>query len=310
MDFKHSELVFDLPSEEYHGEKGSFSSSQLKTILQDPEIFYKKYILNEIPKESNPAFDVGTYFHCAVLEPHLLKNECIVYPGKVRSGAAWEKFKEEHSKKTIITNSDFTKAEVLIDAINNSPIAAKYLKGSSVEVSAKVFIYVIGRDVYCQLKGKVNVLTMFGWVSSDMDFTTLEEFAVKLAIKVRADSIRVGEGIISDLKSTTGNCKDEHAVKEKVASYEYDLSASLYLDIFTAATGELYHTFLWMFASKDIGNSKTWAASEKQKLVGRVKWKKAVVLLAECISNDWKFSDTLGICEPTFWNSALLNEEF
>ena len=120
----------------------------------------------------------------------------------------------------------------------------------------------------------------------------------------------MGEGIISDLKSTGGNCKNKHDIEAKVASYEYDLSASLYLDIFTAATGELYHTFAWLFASKDMGNSKTWLASERQKIVGRYKWRNAVVLLAKYISEDWIFSDEIGIADPTYYNAILLNEEF
>lgn len=302
-------LIFDMPSDEYHGEKGSFSSSQLKTMLEDPELFYRKYITKEVAKEESAAFDTGTYFHCAILEPHRLEEECIVFSGAIRRGKEWDAFKEKHSKKAILTKNELEKAETLIAAVKNSPVAMRYLEGAAVEVSAMLIIYVMGRHVYTVIGGEVQKLTLYGWEFSDLDLETLEDFAVKLKMKVRADSIRIGEGVISDLKSTNGNCKDEHAVMGKVAEYQYDLSAALYLDIFTAVTGDVYEKFAWIFASKDIGNSKTWIASERQIRVGRKKWKKAVVLLAHYISNDWTFQDQEGILEPTFWNAALLHEE-
>ena len=63
-------------------------------MLEDPEKFYKEYITKEIPRKEVSAFDVGTYFHTAILEPHLLEKECAVYPGAVRRGKEWDAFKE------------------------------------------------------------------------------------------------------------------------------------------------------------------------------------------------------------------------
>ncbi len=284
-------------------------------MLEDPEIFHKKYITGEIGRESMPAFDVGTYFHTAILEPHNLEKECIVYPGAKRMGNAWETFKAEHAGKAIITTGDLTKAETLIKAIKESPVAMSYLEGGSAEVSAYLDVWVLNNNVYCvsdymTTEEWPHILTIHGWMPDNISFDLLEEFGVKLKLKVRADSIRVGEGIISDLKSTTGNTKDKHEVESKIANYAYDLSASLYLDVFTAATGQEYKTFAWLFASKDLGNSKTWLASERNIQAGRVKYKRAVVLLAKYISCDWVFSDEAGICEPTFYNAILINEEF
>lgn len=307
-------LIFDLPSDQYHGQKGSYSSSQLKTMLEDPELFYKKYITKEMAKEESSAFDTGTYFHCAILEPHRLNEECAVFTGVRRQGSAWDAFKLANAGKAILTNNDLEKAETLIKAVKESPIAMKYLLNSEVEVSAFIDVYVFYGQIYTAITKEsfgpvVHVLSLNGWTVTNTELDILQEFAVKIRLKVRADSIRVGEGIISDLKSTTGNCKSEHAVKEKVASYEYDLSASLYLDVFSASTGDVYDTFAWIFASKDLGNCKTWLASEKQKQVGRIKWRKAVLLLARYLSTDWAFEDEVGICEPTFFNQALLSQQ-
>jgi hypothetical protein len=298
-----SNLILDMPSSEYHGEKNSYSSSQLKTMLQDPEIFYKKYITKEIEKEESSAFDVGTYFHCAILEPDKLEAECAIYPGSIRRGKDWEEFKKLHDGKAILNSSGLIEANVLIGAVKESPIALKLLKDSSVEVSAFIDVYVFNDEIYTEIAKKTHILTIEGWVETELiGIAMLTDFATKIRLKVRADSIRIGSGVISDLKSTRGNCKDEHSIKQKVADYDYDLSASLYLDVFTAATNTVYHSFFWIFSSKDFGNSKTWIASEKNKKVGRAKWKKAILLLAKCIENDWTFEDSIGECGPTFYN--------
>lgn len=306
-----NKLDFTMPSDVYHGEGNSFSSSQLKTMLQDPELFYRKYITKEFPKEENQAFDVGTYFHTAILESEKLAEECIVFPGDFRRGKAWEDFKELHKGKAILTKSNVAQADALIKAVNESEIAKKILEGGSVEVSAFLDIFVFDKQIYTFFPDEsLYKLSANGWQKVEGESGSVIEFSTKLRLKVRADSINLEAGYISDLKSTTGNCKDAHAIKEKVASYEYDLSASLYLDIFTATTGKLFKDFYWIFASKDIGNSKTWVASEKQKIAGRYKWKRAAVMLAEYIDSNWTFKEEIGVCEPTFYNNALLSEEF
>jgi hypothetical protein len=50
MDFNR--LHFDLSSADYHGMKDTYSSSQLKSMIEDPEVFYRKYISKEEEKNS------------------------------------------------------------------------------------------------------------------------------------------------------------------------------------------------------------------------------------------------------------------
>jgi hypothetical protein len=300
-----------MTSEEYHGTKNTFSSSQLKAMLQDPEVFYKKYISKELPKEESSAFDVGTYFHTALLEPEKLDKECIVFQGAIRRGAEWETFKEQHKGKAIISKTEKVTADKLIAAVKDSPISMKFLETSKSEVSAFVEFYVMGKEVFAFRGEECFCLMPVGWVptSGDYEPEDIKEFGVRLVIKVRADSLGVGTGVISDLKSTSGNAKKAFDMQSKVSNYEYDLSAALYLDVFTLASGEEFHTFVWIFASKDVGNAKSWKASDKNIMVGRMKYKHAIIELAKYVSSDWQFNDELGVLDPPHYALDWLSKE-
>lgn len=287
-------IIENMPSSEYHAKGNTFSSSQLKTMLEDPEIFYRKYISKEIAKEESPAFDIGTYFHTAILEPEILEKECAVFTG-IRRGAKWEQFQIENKGKAIVTDKEYEQCLSLINAVKSSEVAMSYLSKGKAEVSAFITLLVSSGNVFSE----DFVLTPNGWERAKMPKTGIE-----LTIKCRADFL--GDSYILDLKSTTGNAKNDFAMRQKVSAYSYDLSASLYLDIFSVALKKPMRTFLWTFASKDMGNSRTYVASQQNVLIGRAKWKKAVLLLAQYISNDWQFKDELGILEPNFYETEWI----
>lgn len=304
-----NKLTTDLSSNEYHSFTGTYSSSQFKDILDDPEIFYKKYISKEIEKEHVDAFDVGTYFHTAILEPHLLDKECVVYEGGVRNGKKWEDFKALHAGKAILNPKGREQAEILIKAVKESPIAMSLLEGAEPEITAFAKLYVMGDDVFSfDPKGDCQYLTISGWVpgTGEYEEDDIKDFAETVIVKVRADIFGRGKGRISDLKSTTGSCKTEHSLQGKISGYKYDLSAALYLDIFSLVSMELYDRFYWIFASKDMKHSKTWDASAKNIMIGRSKWKKAVCLIAKYKAQGWKFTDEMGVLEPAHYENAWL----
>lgn len=301
----YNQLLTDLTSEEYHGMKGSYSSSQLKTMLEDPELFYKKYITRETAKEENAAFDVGTFFHTAVLEPHMVETECLVYPGAVRRGAEWEKFKAENAGKVIVSKTERETVRKLVAAVNDSPISMGYLKTSQPEVSIFVEVYVIGGEIFGFRDDVCYCLLSNGWCPTTLDYEEddIKEFGVKLVLKARADALDIERGIISDLKSTTGNAKDTSEMKNKVNSLNYELSAAYYLDVFTLGSGVEFHTWNWIFASKDYGNARTYKATDKNIMVGRAMWKESIVLIAKYVSSEWQFYDSLGEIGPTSFKS-------
>lgn len=276
-------------------------------MLEDPEVFYKKYVTKEIVRESIPAFDVGTYFHTAVLEPEKLDEECAVFGGGIRRGKEWDDFKSKSGSRAIITKSEKETADKLISAIKDSPICMGFLDSSKPEVSAFIEIYVFGEDIYSIKEDVAYVLVSVGWVPSlDIEPEALKEFGTKIILKTRADALGIGTGVISDLKSTTGNCKNAYEMQGKVNSYQYDLSAALYLDVFSMASNEEYHTFVWLFASKDMGNARAYRATDKNIIVGRAKWKKAIMDLTFYINNNWTFTDSLGEIGPSVYSLEWL----
>lgn len=78
---------------EYHADRTSLSSSNLKTILEDPHKFYNEWVLgNKKVEEEKPYFIEGHFTHTLLLEPELVSNY-VVYPGLRKHGAAFEQFK-------------------------------------------------------------------------------------------------------------------------------------------------------------------------------------------------------------------------
>ena len=97
-------IIKNMSNADYHKQHAPedhyYSSSQLKTILDDAETFKKKYITRELEdKSSNPVFDIGTYFHTAILEPHLLNEECAVFTGARRAGKVGKLLKQRMKVK-------------------------------------------------------------------------------------------------------------------------------------------------------------------------------------------------------------------
>lgn len=288
----------EMSSADYHAERGHYSSSQLKDMIYSPELFYKKHVSREIAREENAVFDIGTYFHTAILEPHLLNKECAVYEG-VRHGAKWEAFKEKNKGKAIITMGEKVKAMNCVNAIRSCPISMAYVNMGTPEVSAFLRLYVWMENIYYLKDDSAFKITYTGWKKCSIgEYENLKEGIllgehVEVGVKVRADSIDLRGTTISDLKSSSGDVADDFKVRGKTSDYCYDLSAALYIDIFSAVIGVTYTDFVWLYASKDLHEKlkapvgKPWRASADNILIGRSKWTYAILEIAHYISRNW-----------------------
>lgn len=284
-------LVHDLTSERYHGLMGTWSSSQFKDMIEDEDYFIKKYILKEIARQESGAMDTGTYFHAALLEPHKVKHEIAFFEGKTRYGKVWQEFQKQHKGKTIITMDMKAQGDLMVKAVKNSPTSMEYLKGKP-EVSFFAELFVWKGSIYAPHYKKQ--LTREGWVDAAHKANECRK-GHRLVVKVRADTL--GDTFVSDLKSTSGNARKEHDIRHSISKYRYDLSAALYLDMFSLEMPDI-RDFVWIFASKQTNNAAPWRASPSNILVGRAKYISAMLKMADCAQSNWELVDHLREAEP------------
>ena len=272
---RYDDMSDDIYHAQHSPENHYYSSSQLKDMLKSPELFYRKYIAKTIPRESIAAFDIGTFFHTAILEPEKFEDTCAVFKGGRRGTKAWDSFVSENPGKTIITMPEKIKADRLINSTLDSDIAMDL-------------------------------------IDDELAVSEVSFFAKLLSVncKVKTDTIRLGQDFsyLTDLKSTTGDVKDAHSIRSKITNYSYDLSAAFYMDMVNNWIKDNnldfapVDKFYWHFASKDEGMGiKTWVASDDQIAIGRAKYRKALKLIRKYTALKWTFPEEIGVIQAAGW---------
>jgi hypothetical protein len=284
-------LIRDMSSDAYHGTEGTWSSSQLKDVIEDEEVFIQKYIKKSIARQEREAFDTGTYFHTGCLEPHKISKEVAVFPGKTRYGKQWDAFRVANKGKLIISENQKKQGDGMIKAVQASPISMDYLKGVP-EISLFIELFVYGGEIYAPHFKKV--LRSTGWEVTDISPKVTSK-GYRIVVKTRADTM--GDTFISDLKSTSGRANNSISVRGSISKYKYDLSAAFYLDLFSLMNEDI-SAFIWIFASKENPCAASWIATKQQILVGRAKWSWAIKRIADLAASDWEIVDYLREAEP------------
>jgi hypothetical protein len=199
---------------EYHADRTSLSSSNLKQILKDPQQFYQEWILgNKEDKKENPAFLEGKFVHTLILEEHLIEKYA-VYMGLKRQGATWESFKAEHAGKDLITIAQVQRCQALFKA------------------------YSARKEAMAMISGGVSEHTML---------TTI----LDVPIKTRADYINIDKGYIVDVK-TTAYPSDIDSFREVINQYSYELSAALYCQAAYNNYGKLFDFYFIVLSKADL----------------------------------------------------------
>lgn len=265
-------VYYDMDDETYHQqhseEEHFFSSSQLKTMLEDPIRFRDEYILGKkpaTPPALQDAFDVGTLVHTAILEPDKLKGSYVKWEtGGNRTGSVWEEFKAKHKGKLVLNPNMLKQANKCIKNLKASKLCMAQFTDGEAEVS-----------FFVEFEG--------------------------LRVKVRTDWLRATS--IDDLKTTTGNVRDVVKIKNKVKSLNYDLSAAFYVDVVNYCI-DLFEldrpkieTFRWIFGSKDKDSAQVYDG-KAYLAMGRAKYKKAIELIHKHSANGWKFPEEIIDLEP------------
>lgn len=111
-------------------EDGTHHYSQLKRI-PDSGVQYLHAV--NTPFDPTPPMLLGTGVHVHTLgeRPGAPVH---VFPGKTRSGKAWEEFAAAHTDGDILTATEWEKARQIADAVKRDPVARSYLDGAQYEV--------------------------------------------------------------------------------------------------------------------------------------------------------------------------------
>jgi hypothetical protein len=85
-------------------------------------------------KKESPALAWGATVHGAILEPERFWPSCAVWRDGAKRGKAWEAFKESNAGKTILSETEETALEAIIDAVYAKPEAADLLLAARHEI--------------------------------------------------------------------------------------------------------------------------------------------------------------------------------
>ena len=200
----------------YHADRKYLSSSVLKTVLKSLDDYKTQYI-DGIAKVfgNRAALDEGSLSHALILEPHLVDQDFLFYPGFRKDGAAFDTFMaklpDDRKRLPVISTPQYARVKQLHQAYLNCKTATDLMT-----------------DVQCEQ-------TICGSLHG-------------IPIKVRFDAISVERGHIYDVK-TTGYSGDVDSFKQTLSDLKYELSGALYCAMAEQYYGKPF-TFYYIVLSK------------------------------------------------------------
>lgn len=240
----------EISNADYHADKLSLSSSNLKLLLKDPQQFYKEKILGLRDEVKKDFFSEGSFVHSLILEPEKVKEDYAIWPGLRKQGAEFKAWAEQQEGKTILSRPQELRCNNYFRAFKQQPVAKKILKGTKSEYT----------------------------IVSELD---------GFKCKMRADAINLEEGYIVDVKTTSFG-SDIDSFRGAVLNYGYDLSAAFYADIASKHYGKQFD-FYFLVISKTELSCDVYKASFKTLTTGRKLYKKALKLYAKCMeTGEWR----------------------
>lgn len=205
-----------ISNTEYHSDRNFLSSSVLKTIYKDIAEYKKYYIDGEVkPQPANTAaLEEGTLAHSMILEPHLVDTDYLFFKGAIKTGPEWKAFKEALPKNVMgLSWPQKARVEELAKVYRSRPEAVQLVEGCITE-----------HTICAELSG--------------------------VPVKIRADGIRPGEGIILDVK-TTGYGSDKESFIMTLKKLDYQLSAALYCQVAEQFYGRPFKFYFIVLSKRD-----------------------------------------------------------
>lgn len=192
--------ILDLTNEEYHA-RSEWSSSQLKLLPKEPELFGKRYV------EKNPAFQfkqttstkLGTAVHDIVLEhtPIVMFPKSALSASGSKAGSGYKSFVADNPGKVLCKPDD--PILYMVESIRKEPCARKWLDSE-------------------------------GPVEQSM---TYRDEVSGLDLRVRLDKLSdlgASKGVVLDVKSTNKNPYSKREIARVIYDRGYYKQAAWYWD--------------------------------------------------------------------------------
>jgi len=273
----------DIPDEEYHRGTTGWSSSQLKTLLEQTPAHLRHDMA--APSEDTKSTALGGAVHAALLQPHRYDDLVAVLPElNLRRPAEREirdQFYAEHAGKSIITQAQAETAEKMIASVRAHPMAAALLSDIVPESS-----------VY--------------WWYRSMDPDDDEQY--RQMLKVRPDALSIAHPVIVDLKTAID--ASYTAFIRAVMRHYYHVSAAMYLEGVNQCKPlleELRHFAYTKFVFVVVENEEphptaVYELSQEFLDIGKALYRRAVRTLRDGIAQDWPaYPEDIRIIEPPPW---------
>jgi len=207
-------MLTELTNAEYHAHE-AISKSKLDAARKSGK--HLQDMLFGPPRESTPAFDLGTVLHASALPGENPDEIAVRMPdGMKKTTKDGIAFKKEHQGKIILSPADAYLIDQMMLSLREHPFSASLVNGD--------------------LKGKAE----------QSFFCTDSETG--LAIKSRPDYILDDYSLILDLKTTRD--ASPRGFQRSVAEFRYFVQASHYLDVVEGATGRRPEAFLFVAVEK------------------------------------------------------------
>ncbi|EZG64748.1 exodeoxyribonuclease VIII [Escherichia coli] len=258
-------IYYGISNENYHAGPG-VSKSQLDDIADTPALYlWRKNAPVDTTKTK--TLDLGTAFHCRVLEPEEFSNRFIVAPEfnrRTNAGKEEEKaFLMECAStgKTVITAEEGRKIELMYQRVMALPLG-QWLVESAGHAESSIYWEDPETGILCRCRPD-KIIPEFHW--------------------------------IMDVKTTA----DIQRFKTAYYDYRYHVQDAFYSDGYEAQFGVL-PTFVFLVASTTVECGRypveIFMMGEEAKLAGQQEYHRNLRTLADCLNTDeWPSIKTLSL---------------
>ncbi|EEY4097366.1 exodeoxyribonuclease VIII [Escherichia coli] len=258
-------IYYGISNENYHAGPG-VSKSQLDDIADTPALYlWRKNAPVDTTKTK--TLDLGTAFHCRVLEPEEFSNRFIVAPEfnrRTNAGKEEEKaFLMECAStgKTVITAEEGRKIELMYQSVMALPLG-QWLVESAGHAESSIYWEDPETGILCRCRPD-KIIPEFHW--------------------------------IMDVKTTA----DIQRFKTAYYDYRYHVQDAFYSDGYEAQFG-VQPTFVFLVASTTVECGRypveIFMMGEEAKLAGQQEYHRNLQTLADCLNTDeWPAIKTLSL---------------